>query len=412
MSIINMSVEVWWKCNQCDAMNNYLERKNCEVCGAPLGKEDETKCIYKVADTLYHGAVSADDFVEAAGYFLKIPHYEDSVQKCQTCRQKAQKIQSDEKAYAEATQHWGTACNLEKAGSLADAEREYALAEQQFREIISFKEARQNRMKCLQAERDVHQRRIYIQAEDAFSKASSISDYENAARLFSEIAEFSDAKIKRDQCFKCVKEIQIEQQYQEILNSKTLAEKETDINKKASRYKGMISVFDKNILSEKAKILLEQCKSSHNECLKQIEEHRMQELLNKASAQFEEADKVSDNASRAVALSKVLDEYKDYAENKKFAQLLCDCRDKLKMANDSIAYDAAVVLMNKADKECEYTDAAAAFSVLSGFKDSDEKKAMCVSRAEECKKRESYHKAIESINRSKEITLFNWRKYR
>lgn len=344
--MISKSMEIWWKCNKCDAINNYIETKKCECCDEPIGGEDEVECIYKVADILYQGAVSADDFTEASDYFFKISHYKDSEKKCQACRQKAQKILMDEKKYAEAARHWETACNLEKAGSLADAEKEYALAEQQFRETIPFKESRQNCIKCQQTGKTVHQKRIYLQAEDAFSKAFSIADYENAARLFSEIAEFSDVKIRLEQC------------------------------------------------------------------LKQIEELRMQELLKKASAQFEEADRISDNASRAAAFSRVLNEYKDYEENKQFTKLFCDGRDKLKATNNNIAYDAAVVLMNKAKKERDYTEAAAAFSVLSGFKDSDEKKAECVSRAVDCKKRESYQTAIEYINRSKKITLFNWRKYR
>lgn len=75
-------------------------------------------------------------------------------------------------------------------------------------------------------------------------------------------------------------------------------------------------------------------------------------------------------------------------------------------------YDAAVECMNKAKSEHEFRIVADAFSALSGIKDSDVQKEICLKRAEKCAREETYNSALAKISQGKKITLFNWRKYR
>lgn len=77
----------------------------------------------------------------------------------------------------------------------------------------------------------------------------------------------------------------------------------------------------------------------------------------------------------------------------------------------NIIYIDAVERMDRAKSVLEFREVAGIFSTLSGFKDSDAKKAGCMERADECAKQETYDSAIDMISKAKGINLLNWRKY-
>lgn len=428
-----------WLCFDCEEKdkNDYLTSKECETCGGKISPEEEIKCIYELADRRYEAVVSADDFNAAADYFAEVVdrfskiNYSiknkeklketieelkritgDSREKYELCKREAEKIMFNERTYEEAVNHWESARELEKSEKWADSEKEYILAEQQFSQIVSFKDAKKRINRCQDAKKTVHEKAIYNQAEEFLKKAVTIDDYKKAAELFAEVSRFSDAKVKHKMCLECIEKITIEQQYEAILEQKDIAEKETDLDRKSELFQNLINAFEKDVLSEKAKAAVEQCKLLLDECLKQIEDCRIQELFKKASVQYETADELTDYSLRADAFSEMLNEYEKDAKTDEFVKLIGKCRNKLEDANRYLSYDKAVALMGKAERECEFRKAADIFLALTGFKDSAEKGRICTEHANECLRQENYNSAIEKINQAKKITLFNWRSHR
>lgn len=397
------------------AVSMWCEAYGIGVLNKPLQRTGYTEeCIYKSANDLYSEAdriYSAEIFLQAADRFMKVLDYKDSSEKYVLCKQKVREIFRCEGIYEDAQNHWKSADELERSKKWKDSEKEYALAEQLFKSIARFRDSKEWIDRCQAASQSVHNMPVYFQAKNVLSNAVTVNDFMKAKKLFDEVCEFSDANAMSDICSERIKEIGTEQQYQDILRQKELAEKEGDLKRRFEMYTNLIQRFGKNTLSEKARGTIEQCMVALDECSSQIEIYRMLELYEEACSQYEAADKLSEYKEREKAFSKILMEYKSNTKTQEFRILLDKCHNQVDDARKNVRYNDAVVRMNHATSKSEFEEASKKFEALSGFKDSVQKKELCDIRVDECKKQEKIKYLNELNRKAKKSSWFTWRKY-
>ena len=338
-------MEVFWICEQCDSTNDYFTAKVCSVCGWKIDQKSEEKCIYEVAEQLYAKAATSTDLFAVSAHYRKILTYKDARQKHNDCLFKAQKALLNEKAYLEGQQHLKTAAAYCAEKKWTYAIRTFSTAEQAFQKAAGYSNARQLAQDCRREAELCRCKDIYFQAKEILVSAKTIADYKQAAELFNQIKDFSDAKENHDLCLKFISELTIKQD------------------------------------------------------LKFSEEG------------YQDALRIQSHETRLKTLEQLFQDYKPYLQTSEFAGFFANCNRQINETKKHVDYDRAVGIMNNAATADDCKRAAAIFALLSGFRDSAEKKEACNEKADLLTKRATYHQALDAYERGRKITIFNWRKY-
>lgn len=324
----------------------------------------------------------------------------------------AEQNRKDRTKYTTALTYYNNALNLEKDKKWDKVEAEYGNAISLFDTILSYKDSKSYLNKCKIAKQSAHNNHIYYCAKDALAKATTIDEYKVAGGLFLTLSGFSDAKEKYEFCINRIKEITIEQQYQTILSQKDNAIREKDLQKRSILLQDIIKTFEQYALSEKASVAVTEAKKLLSDCLAEIENQRIQSRFEEAKKFFEKDDLITDYKERINAFSQIISDFEADAKTEDFSKLISDCREKINEANLNINYNFAEMLMTSAETEADFNSAATVFGKISDFKDSLEKKQVCIENAKKCAIEETYNLAMEKIEQSKKISFFNWKKYR
>lgn len=399
-----------WFCKNCESKNYYDETKVC-FCGERIDPKHEEICIYEEAEQLYNMAVTSNDFFVACEHYLKVLTYKDARQKHNECQFKAEIIRLNEKIYEDAKQHYESAEEYNSIKKWTDAIHEFTLAKQQFMKAVNFLDSNEYANICHQKIELCKSKQIYFDAKKILESATDIEDYKKAEELFSKISKFADAKENQDICLTLIKELSAKQQLEEILQEKHRAEEESDLDKKILTLQKIVS-FENTVLSDDAKIIVEQNKSVLKDCLNQKTAIQVQKDLDEATRKYNDAIKSEAHPSRITNIKKILIDYKDYRQNAAFSELFENCTKSIAESKKHIDYKNALDMMCNAVTPTDFKDASKIFSHLSGFKDSDAKRDECNKKAELLERETNYNSAIEAFEKGRKITIFNWRKYK
>ncbi len=403
-------MEIFWLCEQCDSTNNYEETRVCSVCGEKITPGAEEKCIYEIAEELYATASTSVQLFNACEYYLKVINYKNARQKYSECHFKAEKYQLNEKIYDEASQHLIRAQEYSVAEKWTEAENEFTVAEERFEKIVGFMDSKEKIRLC-QTEKDLcNSRRIYSSAKKVLAGATEIADYKKAAELFAQIIKFTDAKENYDICLKFIEKLTAKQQYEELVRLNGNAEKEADLDNKIVLLQAIVA-FEGKTMTEEAKQIVLQNKGVLDGCLKEKKAIQTKRDFEAASEKFHSADKLTDQTERANAFSKILNDYQSYVSVVEFLNLFTRCREKVAEANNNVAYNKALEMMDRADSSTAFKKAEEAFSALGNYKDSEQKREECSERFTHFAKEDTYKMAMEAYNKAKRINIFNWKKY-
>lgn len=403
-------MEVFWLCENCDSTYNYGETKVCWACGEKISKNEENKCIYKIAQDLEKNAVTSKDFFAACEHYLKVLTYKDARQKHNDCQFKAEKTRLNEKMYDEAKQHFKNAEEYGSSEKWTDAIYEFTIAEQQFKKTVNFLDSNEYVGICHREIELCQSKQIYFDAKKILASATNIEDYKKAEELFSKIAKFADAKENQDLCLKFIEQLTAKQQLEEIQQERRRAGEESDLDKKIVILQKIVSL-ENAVLSGDAKRIVLQSKPVLEDCLKQKKAIQAKQDLDEATRKYKDAVKMEVHSSRKESLEKILIDYKDYSQTAEFSLLFENCTKNITEANKHIDYNCALDMMRNAVTSTNFKNAAEAFSRLSGFMDSDAKKNECNEKADLLAKEITYKSALETYEKGRKITIFNWKKY-
>ncbi len=403
--------DIIWHCYECDSQNSGYEGENtfCIVCDERISKDEENRCLYEFADSLFKNAASSDDFIVACEHFSKVQDYKDAGIKILTCQMRASEIKANEEAYKKALRLFKLALEYETE-DLDEAEKRFSEAGQEFEKLADFRDSKTNAKLCYEKKELCENKKIFFKAKEMLNSAKTIEDYQKVADLFSRITKFTDAKIEYDNCIKIINRLKAEQQYEELLQQSRSVAEESDLDKKIAILQKIMN-YENVVLSDDAKKIISDNKPLLEDCLKQKKAIETRQDLDIATQKYNKATLITDHTARINAFTKIVGDYRAYATTSDFSPIFAQCDAGITEAKKNIAYEKALSMMNNATDFNSYKRAAEAFAVLS-FKDSEKKKEECLEKADLTVKEKAYNAAFETFEKGRQINIFNWMKYK
>lgn len=275
--------------------------------------------------------------------------------------------------------------------------------------ILGYKDARQKHSECqFKAEKTLLNEKAYSEAKrclisageycSALKWADAIREFAVAKQNFQKAGAFSDS---REQAIACDREIVLCQNKEIYFAAKEIlvsAASITDYKKAAELFNRILHFSD--------------ARESYQLCQQFISILTAKQDLETATQKYQDAIKIEVYETRLPILEKIMADYREYSQHKDFANLLRNCTQSIHEAQQHVEYNRAVNMMQNAVGSAAFKNAAAIFSRLSNFKDSSEKKNLCIEKAELAAKNATYASALSAFEQGQKITIFNWRKYK